>query len=356
MGLRIRQRWYAGQHPLLAMKEKFTRKDFLNLSGLGLISLVGSRFKPALSIYNGQQGRVIYETVYSYKEPNLESEKIRLHWKDAVFPITNVVLGTGEPSYNRIWYQFGTEGFVHSGGIQPVRTSTNPVVTEIPFSGLLAEVTVPYTDALWTPGERYHVAYRFYYETTHWIQGLENGPDGIPYYHILEDKWDLDYYVPAAHLRVIPPEELTTISPDVPSYAKRIEVLTETQTVIAYEWNRPVYMVKASTGADFSNGKFATPTGHHITNYKRPSRHMAAGNLAYNGYDLPGVPWISYITEDGIAFHGTYWHNDFGKARSHGCINLPSKAAKWLYRWTLPQVPYQEQATYNVAGTHVDVY
>jgi lipoprotein-anchoring transpeptidase ErfK/SrfK len=68
------------------------------------------------------------------------------------------------------------------------------------------------------------------------------------------------------------------------------------------------------------------------------------------------VPWISYITESGIAFHGTYWHNDFGIARSHGCINLPSKAAKWLYRWTLPFVPYNEQSTYNVSGTHVDVY
>jgi len=49
---------------------------------------------------------------------------------------------------------------------------------------------------------------------------------------------------------------------------------------------------------------------------------MARGNLAANGYDLPGVPWNSYITEEGIAFHGTYWHNNFGKPRSHGCINL----------------------------------
>ncbi len=184
---------------------------------------------------------------------------------------------------------------------------------------------------------------------------MVDGPDGIPYYHILEDKWDLDYYVPAAHLRIIPPAELSTISPDVPSIAKRIEVRTGIQTVIAYEFNKPVFMVKAATGADFSTGKYITPPGHHITNYKRPSRHMAAGNLAYNGYDLPGVPWIIYITESGIAFHGTYWHNDFGKARSHGCINLPSKASKWLYRWTLPSVPYNEQSTYNVAGTHVDV-
>ena len=229
-------------------------------------------------------------------------------------------------------------------------------MTEFPEYGLLAEVTVPYTDALWNPGERYHVAYRFYYETTHWIKELVNGPDGIPYYHILEDKWELSYYVPAAHLRVIPESELSLISPDVPSWEKRIVVNTDNQTVAAYEYDKPVYMTRTSTGGNFKiDGSFETPRGNHITNHKRPSRHMAAGNLALNGYDLPGVPWIIYITESGIAFHGTYWHNDFGLARSHGCINLPSKASKWLYRWTLPQVPYHQQSTYSVYGTHVDI-
>jgi hypothetical protein len=335
---------------------RFTRKDFLNLSGLGLVSLVGRQLQPVANIYDGQQGRVIYENVSTYSAPSFNSDRVRIHWKDAVFPITKVTLGNDGPDHNRIWYKIGTEGYAHSGGIQPVRTQLNPVISEFPRQGLLAEVTVPYTDALWTPGERWHVAYRFYYETTHWIKGLVNGPDGDPYYHILEDKWDLEYYVPAVHLRVIPREELTLISPEVPNIGKRIEVHTDKQTVIAYEYNQPVFMVKAATGADFSTGKFLTPTGHHITNYKRPSRHMAAGNLAYNGYDLPGVPWIIYLTESGIAFHGTYWHNDFGKARSHGCINLPSKASKWLYRWTLPSVPYEEQSIYNISGTHVDVF
>lgn len=338
------------------MKRNFTRKDFLNLSGLGVVSLVGRQLKPVLNLFTGQQGRVINENISTYKQPTYESEKVRIHWKDAVFPITSIALGMGEPSHNRIWYRVGNEGYAHSSGIQPVRTETNPVVTSFPEEGLLAEVTVPYTDALWNPGERYHVAYRFYYETTHWIKEAVNGPDGIPYYHILEDKWDLSYYVPAAHLRIIPTDELSLISPDVPSYEKRIEVHTKTQTVIAFEYNHPVYMTKASTGGNFKTGMYETPPGHHITNHKRPSRHMAAGNLAYNGYDLPGVPWIMYITESGIAFHGTYWHNDFGLARSHGCINLPTKASKWFYRWTLPQVPYHMQSIYNVYGTQVDIY
>ncbi len=61
---------------------------------------------------------------------------------------------------------------------------------------------------------------------------------------------------------------------------------------------------------------------------------MAAGDIASNGFDLPGVPWVLYITESGISFHGTYWHNDYGRPHSHGCINLAPQAAKWLFRWT----------------------
>jgi lipoprotein-anchoring transpeptidase ErfK/SrfK len=157
-----------------------------------------------------------------------------------------------------------------------------------------------------------------------------------PWYRIADDKWDLFYYAPATHLRLIPKEELTPLSPGLRPEEKRLEVRLRQQLVIAYERDRAVFVARTATGAEFSNGKFYTPAGQHITFQKRASRHMAAGDLASNGYDLPGVPWICYITEKGVAFHGTYWHNDFGRPRSHGCINLTPAAAKWIYRWTLP--------------------
>ena len=34
------------------------------------------------------------------------------------------------------------------------------------------------------------------------------------------------------------------------------------------------------------------------------------------------------------------WHNDYGTPKSAGCINLRPEDAKWLFRWTLPNVPY----------------
>ena len=79
------------------------------------------------------------------------------------------------------------------------------------------------------------------------------------------------------------------------------------------------------------------------------------GHIAASGFDLPGVPWVIYFTKSGISFHGTYWHNDFGHPRSHGCINLTPQAAKWLFRWTLPSVPIDKEFVYGVLGTQVQI-
>ena len=50
-------------------------------------------------------------------------------------------------------------------------------------------------------------------------------------------------------------------------------------------------------------------------------------------YDLPGVPWNMYFTEEGAAIHGAYWHTDFGETHSNGCINLPLEIAEKMYKW-----------------------
>ncbi len=334
---------------------QLSRRDFLSLSGLSLFGFFLPPIADFRDLISDQQGRVASGKITLYDVPSFKGREVKVYWKDTVLPIVDAIVGDKEPGYNRIWYRMGEEGYAHSGGIQPVKTLPNLPVENIPKEGVLAEVTVPYTDAHWGPGINHPFAYRFYYETTYWITKLVHDNRDDPWYRILDDKWDFTFYVPATHLRVIPRDELTPISPDVHPAGKRIEVRTNEQLVIAYEWDRPVFMARAATGADFSNGRFRTPPGRHITFHKRPSRHMTAGNLAANGFDLPGVPWIAYITDSGVAFHGTYWHNDFGQPRSHGCINLTPKASKWIYRWTLPVVPPDQQRVYEDYGTAVDV-
>jgi len=304
----------------------------------------------------GQQGRVLDTHIPVMDAPRFDANKVNTYWRDRVLPITDVIVSEDLSSHNRIWYRIGSEGYAHSGAIQPVRTEMNEVAAGLPEGGTHAMVTVPYTDGRWTHGFNQPVAYRFYYETTYWVTGITRASNDEVWYHIQDDKWDFTFFAPAQHFRLLTAEDLSPISPQVPDVMKRIEVHLRDQVMVAYEWDEPVYMSRVATGAQFSNGDFSTPRGHYSIFHKRPSRHMAAGNLAANSYDLPGVPWNSYITEEGIAFHGTYWHNNFGHPRSHGCINLPSQAARWLFRWSLPNVPMGEQFKWDhLSGTKVDI-
>ena len=127
------------------------------------------------------------------------------------------------------------------------------------------------------------------------------------------------------------------------------------QLLLAYENGQTVFATRVSSGGKRLSGTYTTPVGGFITYHKRPTRHMAAGDIASNGFDLPGVPWVLYITESGISFHGTYWHNDYGHPHSHGCINLTPQAAKWLFRWTMPSVPPDKQLVYGYVGTKVEI-
>jgi lipoprotein-anchoring transpeptidase ErfK/SrfK len=63
------------------------------------------------------------------------------------------------------------------------------------------------------------------------------------------------------------------------------------------------------------------------------------GDGTENTYHLPGVPWVSFFTGTGVAFHGTYWQNDYGRPSSRGCVNLAPADAKFIYRWSRPEVP-----------------
>jgi lipoprotein-anchoring transpeptidase ErfK/SrfK len=55
-------------------------------------------------------------------------------------------------------------------------------------------------------------------------------------------------------------------------------------------------------------------------------------------YDSPGIAWTTLYHPDGQAIHSVYWHNNFGVALSHGCINCLPEDAKWIWRWINPQV------------------
>ncbi|HLO16451.1 MAG TPA: L,D-transpeptidase [Anaerolineales bacterium] len=338
-------------------KSVLSRRDFLKLSGVSLMGV----FLPDLSSYLppqddfvNLQGRIIDRTVWTHDEPNAKSKRAKLYWHDLVVPIINTTIGTDETAYNRVWYQLDGNGYAYSGGIQPVRTILNEP-KQIPTRGILGEVSVPFTDAYLEADLNSDFVYRLYYETVHWVTGTVKSADGSIWYRLLDDKFEKYYYVPAKHIRLFSKEELAPLSPNVPNEEKRVEVRLDDQLLLAYENGKIVFATRISTGGKRLSGKYTTPVGEFITYHKRPTRHMAVGDIASNGFDLPGVPWVLYITEGGISFHGTYWHNDYGRPHSHGCINLTPQAAKWLFRWTVPTVPPDKPLAYGYIGTKVEI-
>jgi lipoprotein-anchoring transpeptidase ErfK/SrfK len=110
---------------------------------------------------------------------------------------------------------------------------------------------------------------------------------------------------------------------------KEIIVDLSDQWLYAYQSGELVFDAPVSTGKD----GFNTPPGRFAVYAKLPSQTME-GTLGGEYYRVPNVPSVMYIN-GGVALHGTYWHNQFGTGvrRSHGCINLPLKAAAWLYAW-----------------------
>lgn len=112
---------------------------------------------------------------------------------------------------------------------------------------------------------------------------------------------------------------------------KNIHVNLTEEMLYAYDGNELFMKVPVSTGLEYT----PTPPGTFTVFRKTPSRYMQGPlpGVSTQVYDLPGVPWNLYFTNEGAVIHGAYWHDHFGEPWSHGCVNLSPQNAKKLYMW-----------------------
>ncbi len=327
------------------MYSKISRRDFLKLAGTALGGLAFAPYLPSAGAFDDSQlVRVGTTQISVYSKPDDTSRIVRQVLRDDILHVYEEVTAP-TPAYNPVWYRVWG-GYVHRAHMQKVQFIYNQPAKSIRESKQLAEVTVPYTQAWRLVGKEWRLQPTLYYGTVHWAVGIDEGPDGEPWYRLQDEANDIDYNVPATHLRLIPDEELAPISPEVPFENKSIHVSLNTQTVTCYEYDQAVFSTKISSGLPNgnpgSNGiPTRTPAGDFRVEVKMPSKHMGNGSLAADveAYELLGVPWVSFFTSQGHAFHGTYWHDNFGVPMSHGCINMRTEEAKWLFRWCLPPAP-----------------
>ena len=124
--------------------------------------------------------------------------------------------------------------------------------------------------------------------------------------------------VPASPAEILPPAEPWEIDE-----ARWIDVDLSEQMLTAYENGVAVRTTLVSTGLS----KTPTPTGQFRIWIK-----FRYDDMEGPGYYIEDVPYVMYFYK-GYGLHGVTWHGNFGHPMSHGCVNLPTEEAEWLFNW-----------------------
>lgn len=127
--------------------------------------------------------------------------------------------------------------------------------------------------------------------------------------------------------------------------------------LVAYEGSTPVYATVVSPGVDgISPRAHATARGKQYVDWKLLSGDMDGRDKGKDWY-VDEVPWVQYYRGN-YALHGAWWHDEFGRPKSHGCINVAPSDALWLFKWMDPQLPegWYAVSPYAKVGKSTVVY
>jgi lipoprotein-anchoring transpeptidase ErfK/SrfK len=132
-----------------------------------------------------------------------------------------------------------------------------------------------------------------------------------------------------------PQRDLSVVTPianfNISSSNKRIQIILSEQKLYAYDGDQLLASFLISSGT----ATHPTVTGNFNIWIKLESTRMTG-----DGYDLPNVPYTMYFSGS-YGIHGTYWHHNFGVPMSHGCINMKTEEAQWLYSWAQVGTPVE---------------
>jgi hypothetical protein len=162
---------------------------------------------------------------------------------------------------------------------------------------------------------------------------------------IAEGEW-----IERKHLRVA---SITAPPRDLAPGAQWIDVDLDEQALVLYEGSTPVFATLVSTGGK----KNPTPPATYRVRAKAATTAMAGDPRVPNRYEVSAVPWAVRFA-DGFFVHGVYWHDGFGGARSHGCVNVSPKDAAFIFDWIAPAVPdgWSEVEVLDNSGAIVRVH
>lgn len=232
------------------------------------------------------------------------------------------------------WYRIGENRWVHSAYVRmtgsgaaelpPPPGNATPVGAPAPLRAATASPALPFgwvvsptLNVRKTPG----LDGRLLGELKHYqvVPVLEEVVrDRQRWYRIGQEQWVSATWVSVARQKPRPG--------NIRADERWVGVNLKEQTCIAYEGDKPVFAGLIASGVAGS----PTVQGIFRTWWRLESRRMAGP-----GYYLEEVTWTCYFS-GGYALHTAYWHDSFGRPRSHGCVNLSPYDAWWIYQWSAP--------------------
>lgn len=112
-----------------------------------------------------------------------------------------------------------------------------------------------------------------------------------------------------------------------PEQKEKLIMVDLTKQLLTYSFNgKTLETFPISSGIT----RLPTPKGDFNVIKKYPLKTYSGA-----GYYYPNTKWNLHFTTKSYNYyiHGTYWHNDFGRPKSHGCINVSYSNMKRLYDW-----------------------
>ncbi|MFO0551712.1 MAG: L,D-transpeptidase [Polyangiaceae bacterium] len=128
---------------------------------------------------------------------------------------------------------------------------------------------------------------------------------------------------------------------EVGEHERWVDVNLDAKTLVLFEGDKPMYAALISPGkrSRIKKKDHATPTGKFRIREKHVSVTMdgdgAAGDLPYS---IEDVPYVAYF-KGSYALHAAFWHQNFGREMSHGCVNLSPRDAKVVFDFVEPHLP-----------------
>lgn len=260
---------------------------------------------------------------YNYAQVTNPRARIYVSLQDAITRTGNFGYPPNYPAYvaytatqthdGQTYYQV-TYGWMDGADLQ--------LLTPSKFTGLLLTRPVPFrfgwvlvdtqsVNAAGTPIQTYQR-----YQVIHEVPAVTSLPG---YIAIGADEW-------------LPEDKVALVGTQIPSdvgagTCRFIYTDLNTQTLSVYEDCKLVFATLISSGKNSWTFK-----GRFTILYKVEYNSIVPPPESTSDYYIEEVPY--FMTYAGnFGFHGAYWHDDFGAAASHGCINLSPADARWLYDW-----------------------